>query len=560
MRFCTILIVATLTALVPLVFFSGCGNPASSERFVADSVFVLVTDAYSDNTLDSVSLRIIGGPRVVTDNDGIALFTGIESGRYTLVLERNGYESMRSTLTIETSEINYTRTFTYTPDSYVMFRKGVQLKGKIYYKDGSQAKPADSIVAGVALSSYFIRPSRETQTSASGDYAFDSLPEQNAYTLYIKSFSRGGKIYAAPQNGIQVSRRRIGDDPFVPAIILDAQRSAELLVLATNLAQLKSEDRAMVVFSEPLDTSAIVFGSITLKSGNEVLLCDPAWSVNCETLFVAIHGGGWSMGTYTLSLSLKSISGAVYAGSFPFSIYSDVLVIGKVEEVRLASNQRIDYNTAQITLAWSPLEGALAYDIYTKRKYRESSWVLVVGNVSDTFALVNTAKAFEEGQTAQYIVLGRNNHGASNPDSAAIIGLKDNVGPFISPERSSIVKSPAYKIFDNSAGATSDTIFLFVSLIDSMGRTIEPLDTALDPKLVMRNAASDTGAGAFILPDSLLSWRWASRTSGIVQSVVPAGRNASDDSLYVDFTAVTDMAGNAPSREKNGGVLRYIVR
>jgi len=560
MRSRTALIVAVSMTFASFLLFSRCGNPASSDMPTADSVFVLITDAYSDNTLDDVSLRIIGSPRVVTDSDGIALFTGIEVGRYTLILERGGYESMRSTLTIETNEINYTRVFTYSPDSYSMFRKGVRLAGKIYYRDGDQTKPADSISVGVSVSSYFIRPSRETVTSAEGDYAFDSLPEQDRYALHVKSFSRGGKIYATPQSGVQVSGKRVGDDPFVPAIVLDAQRGAELLVVATNLAGLKAGGKAMIVFSAPIDTSAIVFGSITLKSGNEILLCDPAWSADRETLFVAIHGAEWSMGTYTLSLSLKSTTGAVYAGTNAFTIQSDILVLGKVEDARLASNQRIDYNTAQITLAWSPLEGALAYDIYAKRKYRESSWVLTVGNVNDTFALVNTAKAFEEGQTAQYIVLGRNNHGTSNPDSASVIGLKDNVGPFISPERSSIVKSPAYKIFDNSASATSDTIFLFVSLLDSMGRTIEPLDTALDPKLVMRNAASDTGAGAFVFPDSLLSWRWASRASGIVQSVVPAGRNASDDSLYVDFTAVTDMAGNAPARVKSGGVLTYIVR
>jgi hypothetical protein len=552
--------VAVSMILASLCLFSGCGNPVSNDTPTADSIFVLITDAYSANTLDNASLRIIGGPRVFTDNDGIALFTGIDVGRYTLILERDGYESMRSTLTIMANEINYTRVFTYSPDSYSMFRKGVRLAGKIYYRDGDQTKPADSITVGVAVASYFIRPSRETVTSAEGDYAFDSLPEQDKYTLHVRSFSRGGKIYATPQSGTQAGGKRVGDDPFVPAIVLDAQRSAELLVVATNLATLKADGKATIVFSAPIDTSAIVYGSITLKSGNEILLCDAAWSADCKTLFVAIHGAEWSMGTYTLSLSLTSTTGAVYAGTNAFAIQSDILVLGNVEEVRLASNQRIDYNTAQITLAWSALEGALAYDIYTKRKYLESSWVLTVGNVSDTFAIINTAKAFEEGQTARYIVLGRNNHGASNPDSATVIGLSDNVGPFISPERSSIVKSPAYKIFDNSAGAVSDTIFLFVSLIDSMGRTIEPLDTALDPKLVMRNAASDTGAGAFVLPDSLMSWRWASRTSGIVQSVVPAGRNASDDSLYVDFTAVTDMAGNAPSREKNGGVLRYIVR
>lgn len=564
MKWPWILVAGTCLYGAQLLMLTGCSNPADSkDELLADSVIVLVSDAFSANILVGASLRIIGGQEVTTDSDGIAVFEDISIGRHTVILEMDGYEKVRSSITVQSTDRYEIRVFTYSPDSYVMHRQGVSLQGKVYFADSDGMMiPADTVDLELELPSYFVEPTRTARTTMAGQYRFDSLPELSSYSLHVRSFSRRGAEYSSVEGGITIEGKRAGDSPFVPAVTLSPRVDDELLVVSTNQKSLGAKQKARIVFSSPVDTSLLVFGSIVLVHGGSTIMSVPTWSAGRETLFVSPYGTDWLAGDYGLSLSLTGDNAAFYSGTHQFTITSAVTAPGDVEGLALGGDGRTDYATAQIQLVWEPLSGAQVYDVYTRRRHRDSSWVLAVANVPDTFTSVSTLGAFEEGGIARYMVLGRNEHGRSDPDSASILSVQDNVGPYISPERTLVLKSPTYKTYDNTQGDSPDTIHLYVSLLDSLGRLVESLDTTASPEMVVREGgvgADSTGDGGYALPAEHIAWHWVTRNTGYLETVVPHNNNAAADTFYVDFTEVSDLAGNGAARENGGGVFWYVT-
>jgi hypothetical protein len=99
--------------------------------------------------------------------------------------------------------------------------------------------------------------------------------------------------------------------------------------------------------------------------------------------------------------------------------------------------------------------------------------------------------------------------------------------------------------FDNTFGTVPQAIY-----IPSVGGTFnfsEPMDTTIKPVLDVIEGSdplSASGDPAYKVSKASSLWIWTGLNSGRMLVLVDEGKDGSNDTLKIDFTGLTDIAGN----------------
>lgn len=557
---------------VVAVLALGCdsGNPVTGTQRIeyaqgssTTTVIVKVIDSNSGAPLDSVAVAISGGGSSQTESSGLTRFEELAVGQYMIELTRAGYEPVTTVVSVASDENSHEVPIArQTAAIYTMAKQGVSVSGKVYYQSEAQTKKA-AASATVQLrlggnQAIFTNPLRTTQTLPSGEFFFDNLPENTASSIEVLAYRAGGKSYRQTSTA-SVSSGKVGDTVFVSPIILTWSAENYFSILSHNLEDIKGDDSITITFSEAVDTAHMTFDSVYVTSGGDPVLVDLSWADKNKTLRVSLYDGTWSTGaSYRLYIGkLRSTNGTVLGGQgyspmYSFGVRSEG-ILGDVENVRYrvgsSDTNKIDYDTRSVTLLWSALPNASHYEIYRK-SVTDSSWRRAYSAVADTSKTISTTSAFYNGGTLQFIVLGVNSESRSPVSSATVLTLRDEQGPVFT---SSYVTS--FSGFDRSSYSTAGKETKTVSGIP------EALDTSKSPSItVIEGGRSYYGDSTYAVSPDDCVWAWTTQSRGALEVTIPAGEDGAYDTLVVDFSGLTDVAGNPVDTTGGGGVIKYHTR
>lgn len=524
-------------------------------------VILKVFDIHSMAPVSGATVSIIGVDSSLTDSKGTVIFDSIKPGDYIITCSKTGFEEIYDQLSLTLdSNSNTVPIVNQSSDGYLMAKKGVSVRGNIYYeKDEYFFQVKGAIIECELISpagQMFQNPLRTT-TSINGAYIFTDLPEHANYKITVRPFRDGTLLYT--QNSpLTCNGKSAGDTIRANDIVLKEFPDGVFLVMSHNLKTFIISDPIVLNFSEAVDTSKLSKdSSISVLIGTNQILIQKQWQNSNKKLVIKPFDGAWdSRVTYTLNLKgIVSIAGKTLDNTnflardfrpVTSGALGNVINLTALDAIR---DTTVNFNTSQISLNWSPLPNALFYQIYQKRP-SDSSWILL-RTVNDTLTAITPASgSFELGKQLKYIVLGENSTTTSPLNAATALTVKDQMPPRINSTTTNVYD------FDNTFGSTSILINIPFTLP-------EPMDTTKNPVLDViegSNGESSLGDPNYKVSKTTSIWMWTGLSSGRLSVIVDIGKDGSYDTLKVDFTGLTDFAGNKVDTTNDGGVVTYITR
>jgi hypothetical protein len=306
-----------------------------------------------------------------------------------------------------------------------------------------------------------------------------------------------------------------------------------------------------------LDSSYVYDGSALQGR----ILLKKQWNKTATVLSMKPHNGIWMQGViYTIGIGrLYSTTGEMFYNINPgrtFSVISEGIPTD-IKNVRLNYPLVIDYSTTTVTLQWSSLPGVSGYEIYSMIK-GDSIWK----NLSNAFSSIDTLKSvvipgiFSSGKAIDVFVLGVSNKKRSNPETATILTLRDNVKPKVTSG------NYVFSVYDCNNSSNSAFLRQFPSMIQFS----EPMDTMYKPVFnVKESPYGNNGDTSYTLPADSIKYNWISVTALQLKAIIPALKNASNDSVIVDLQHCKDLSGNSVSFPDSLGmpvspVVKFVTR
>lgn len=530
-------------------------------------VILKLFDLYSNSPLSGVKVVVAGVDSAKTDSAGTVVFDSVMAGNYLVNCSKSGFESSQELLKLSIDSNSTTVPIVnQSTGVFYMARRGVTLSGNLYFEKENTVSHADEAriecrVTNRAIS--FQSPVKIT-TSDEGIYSFEDLPEFSTYTITVRLFKDGSLFFKQAEtvtaNGMMYDDLVRADD-----IILQEFTDGFFIAMDHNLEKLEKNDSIEIDFSEAVDTHKLSEDSIYVETntGGKRILIQRIWKNDNKTLVIVPYDGSWDPGEiYMLTIgTLESVTGKPLDNT-NFMAYSFTAMssgtLDDVENFRYhAGNSdtvKADYNTTSITLLWTKLENAVVYQIYQKAT-SDSSWYLAA-TTADTTRTVTTTEGFNEDNQIQFLVLGKNSDGVSNFKDAEILTVKDETSPVISVTSGFSV---------SGCNNTGRTVFDTIRFNISASYISEPLDTTGTPEF----SVSEGGylSGSTLYGDTLYTvdsencyWTWTTQRSGAIHIVVDADENGAYDTLNVDFTSLTDLAGNEVDTEDDRGSISIFLR
>jgi hypothetical protein len=528
-------------------------------------IILQLLDRHTYDPLSGVAVTIIGGDSGTADSTGIVIFDSVKVGSYLVTCRKSGFESTINNfdLTIDSNSntvpvVNQSTTILY------MAKKGAAVKGNVYLEKDGKKTPVDgaTIECQLTNTSLAFQKPLVVATSDAGSYSMSDLPEYSTYTIKILPFVSNSITYKQT-SAVSVAGQAIGETLRAQDIVLTQFVDGNFIVLSHNLETFTKTDSLKFEFSEAVDTSTVGPDSIYVAlsgTGNRILV-DKIWQAGNTKLIIAPFDGKWSASqTYMLVFrKIKSATGKTLDNT-NFSSYSFSSIttgaLGNVKNLRcrvgINDTSKVDYGTSSITLLWSGLANAAGYDIYQKSS-SDSSW-LYYQTVADTVISISTSGKFSYGKYMNFIVLGKNSATVSPFESAMILTIRDQKKPTIN-----MVSTASG--FNHTAYNYIDTIRISVS----SGYLPEPMDTTKKPTVKVKEASYLSGSTLYgdtlyAIDPNRCSWIWTSDRSGTLNIAIDPLKNGSYDSLKIDFSRVTDWAGNAADTTAGAGYLYYSTR
>jgi hypothetical protein len=311
-----------------------------------------------------------------------------------------------------------------------------------------------------------------------------------------------------------------------------------------NLENLDMRDSISLLFSSPVDISLFHRDSIAIYRGwqNEELLLSVEWDQSGRRLSIAPFEGVWNPAIpYRIHigelafLPNKRLTGSAFSRYYEFSVFAGG-ELGPVASLRFRNGEKaheiIDYNTSSIVLSWASAENAAYYSIYAKSA-QDDAWSKILDEVIDTSARINTRGCFIEGGSVRCKVIAHNSVSRTEPASAPTIQIQDNASPFVK-----IQGVLSLDGFDNSSSSREKVLYFPVYNVFS-----EPVDTSGHPRI---SIDSDNAISKARGPGGPISyeWQWISTSEGVVSFKVNASHNAASRFIVLDFSHLSDLAGN----------------
>jgi len=116
--------------------------------------------------------------------------------------------------------------------------------------------------------------------------------------------------------------------------------------------------------------------------------------------------------------------------------------------------------------------------------------------------------------------------------------------------------------FDNTGNVTAK----FININIPVSYLPEPLDTTIKPTLKVAEGSYLTlssimyGDSTYKVAEAYSRWTWISQRSGVMEVLINEDKDGSYDTLSIDFTGLTDIAGNKADTTYGAGVITILTR
>ncbi len=561
-----------------LFLVAGCqnDNPVSTSQDLTyaqgsskANVLLQVRDGRSMVALSNAEVEILGLESAVSDSTGKVEFKDVPVGSYLISVGRSEYEPIVSEFELSlddgSAEIPVAR---QSADFILLSKRGITVKGNVFFRpDDDTRSYAENATVELFLSTSsassrrFITPLRTTNTGPDGSFVFDGLPENTAYSISVRPLAINGEVYSYSSSRT-VSGSAAPDTVRPAAFTLAKTEDSYFYVLKENSSTLASNQAYQLTFSEPVNTSELTYDSIGVFQGNSEVLINTSWSSDRKVLLIEPFSGVWEDGvSYRLKIGdLRSTSGAVLHNyeyqSKQFYVHNGG-ALGDVSNLRYQISHsddttRADYNTSNLYLYWSPLANAARYEIF-RRRDSDSTWISIgsTGGKLDTTENAYVTDQLEDGGTVKFLVLAANSEARSPIASAEVLTVTDETSPTADYTTSE-------SGFNRSSYGSADTIRVRVYGSYYSNRPFsEPMDTTKMPTFEVREGGNSSyyGDETYKLSADACEWEWDTPSSGYINVAVPANKNAAYDTIMVDFSNVTDIAGNPTDTTGGSGFV-----
>jgi hypothetical protein len=566
-----------LGGLAALLFVACDSTTTLNSGDLLSTVTIYVLDVRTGLPLEDVRVDLLGVGAEKTDG-GHVNFKDVKAGTYFVRLSKKGYESSQTTIT---SEVQGTETVVAVNYSATLgiHKLGAKVKGRVLIRSpkGDSTKAAKNATVNLFSSpmtdGIFLNAVRTVKTDTNGWYTFENLAEYADYAVEVADIKVGDRTYRQEYTDI-------GNDPLIstsptymaPVSVLFPSTAGNLTVYSLGTRLVKGQP-FVLEFSNPIDTAELVtfpLASIQLRvtptfGGITTIAASLAWNADHTKLSIMPLSSDWVDGsTYMVNLSsVQDIYGDAVSTSFTdLTVPAATVALGAVTNVRLRANTSIrgtifdttivDYATTPYRLSWNKVAGAEGYSVLY-RQGTDSAWQLRVtttGNTANDTTVTLAPTALTGKAWTRYLMVLPNSSTQPVPYSlGGLMTVKDGVRPSLNVAGSAIT-APGGTSFNNTTGtAQSITLTLGTFLTGSQN---DPIDTTKKPTIRVGNGGV---VGTFPAP----TFRWTSLTGGTLSVTVPANTSGVADTVVVDFSTVTDLAGNFFDNLPVAPVLRYLA-
>lgn len=527
-------------------------------------VILKVFDIHSMAPVSDATVSIIGVDSSLTDSKGTVVFDSIKPGDYIITCSKAGFEEIydQLSLTIDPNS-NTVPIVNQSNDEFFLAKKGAAVRGNIFYEKEGKYYPANGAMIEcqlISLKDQKFQNPLKTTTSANGTYIFTNLSEHTKYNIAARPFSDGNFSYVQ-YISLSFNGKSAGDTIQAENIILKKDTTGSFIVMSHNLETFTKSDSIVLEFSEAVDISKLSQDDIFIDNQVSRILIQKDWQNSNKRLVIRPYDGNWDpFETYTLTVNrIVSISGKPLVNTEFFLRDFEPITSGALGNVTnlvaldALRDTTVDFNTTSITLKWSPLTNALNYQIYQKRP-SDSSWIFL-RTANDTFVTINTSGSFDSGKQLKFIVLGENSTTISPLNTATALTVKDQMPPTI---RNTIT----YSGFNNIGMMAK-----YVDIPVSMNYLPEPMDTTKKPAIKVIEASyfdqvyeTMRGDSTYKVAETNVRWIWTGLRSGVLEVLDDRDKDGSYDTLEIDFTGLTDVAGNKVDTTFGDGRIIVLTR
>ena len=414
-----------------LLFIVGCGDSVEQVGYADGKTkgnVIFVFQKNSDGSLvDSVKVTLITNKtdkEEFSDSTGQAVFEDLEIGSHAFLIEKKGFASMwyYASIELQNNESEVPIAFDET-NIIPLVGTEAGVKGLIRKVDADNNQTvAGEVRVQLTVGSLggglvFRDRIMETTTGEDGTYSFSDLPEDVYYTVEVFQKSEGDQVYSTSSTA-STSGVVDGQVDEMNTLVMSLE-ARSMGVISTNFQELSESDTLKIKLSEKIDASKIEIDDIRVTSGQNIAV-DYTISEDGLTLSVTPFGGKWDVTkSYSIALSLQSVDGATTSWNGIFNVVQGDK-LGDVEGIVFDGDglKSVSESTSSVEIAWDELEGATSYEVYAK-SYMDSTFTLR-GTVTDKEYDLYTYLWFEDGKSAEFFVVGKNDKYRSPISSADV--------------------------------------------------------------------------------------------------------------------------------------------
>lgn len=172
---------------------------------------VVVLQKADNIPVEGASISLIGSQACTTNEEGIALFNGIQRGKYLCKVRRTGYAPIAKELCVDWGGAlpGATTGNAYT-EVIKIAREGVTIQGTAAYDENGVIKAAASANIELSLPEQFEVKSLSATTDSFGQFAFHRLPERTPIEIKYREYRVGSNTFGN-DSIIELSPRFLGD-------------------------------------------------------------------------------------------------------------------------------------------------------------------------------------------------------------------------------------------------------------------------------------------------------------------------------------------------------------
>lgn len=555
------------------------GTNGETKPGAKTSLIVKILDARTRAPLAGAKVARIDGKSVETLENGTCAFDSVLNGTLPLEVRLKGYETILEEVQIQPNEGKDQSSKTVL-STLLMHKIGATVKGKLLLASRNPSEgpsPAESVSLELRLPGEFVAGYRTAKTDANGDYAFTDLPEYAEYAITILPRKFGANLYGGQTLATVPGDLAAGEPRQLPTTTLVTAPSGSLYMLSAPKGEWQPGKKFTVWFSDRIDTSVLEQDAVQLLKNGVPIAIRYNWENVTSGLSIQPFEGDWPSGVLTLSMK-----GFVDRGGNPLSgnAYDPVQValtapfpvngLGNVDSLWVTTNfyspytstsvdtNVLDFNTTDYTLHWTKVEGADAYEVYT-RETPASVWLLTQTVLEDTAAAMHiNAPATYKPFTRSHMVVAKSGTHRADFSSATVLALRDGMGPNLTQTYyTSFQFASPNASFNNTAGDTALKVRVRMDLRSNYNVAIEPLDTTATPGLKMEKNPYYTYYGESHVYVS--GFTWITGTSAIIEFTIPPNEYPYYYTLTLDFSRMTDLSGNRVWSTSGKPIVTYTL-